>query len=355
MSGPRHRFSDQFSSAAEQTPEFPGFGSSSLGLFGFEASAQRAEFLDRRMRHELGQSLIYLLGELQARFSLDQARVASFLQRLQSAPISPLAFATYADLVIAIDGNDLKLAGRLCDRLFSQPTSSGGLQILSLGDRSTDDQADLYVRYVNTDPEIPLDLFPPSSESVDYSRQRITEAFALMQAGDPELADEIRMLLRQIVLCGGSEDPAKYTFDGASSLMLWGAILLNANRRGDELDMVQMLAHESAHNLLFGLATDEALLTNDDTERFSSPLRDDPRPLEGIYHATFVLARMHRSIKRLLDHGVLAETQAKRARIEMERNAVAFFGSMKTLDAHADLTETGAAIIEGARAYMLSV
>jgi HEXXH motif-containing protein len=307
------------------------------------------------MRSELGQTLRYLFGELEVHIPLEKARIATFLDRLETAPISPLTFAIYGDLVLAIDRNELEQAGRLTDALISQPAPSGGLRIRSLGDRMKDEEADRYVRYVNTDPEMPLDLFPPSPPSVDYSRQRIKEALTLMQAGDPELAAEVGSLLREIILCAGSEDPAKYTFDGASSLMLWGAILINANRRGDELGMVQMLAHESAHNLLFGLATEEALLNNDSDERYSSPLRDDPRPLEGIYHATFVLARMHRSIRRLLDHGVLSEDQSKRARIDLERNARSFFESMKTLDDHADMTETGAAIIEGARAYMLSV
>src|SRR5204863_186223 len=84
------------------------------------------------------------------------------------------------------------------------------------------------------------------------------DAFALLDAGDPELAGEIRALLREIILAAGSKDPKALTFDGASSFMLWGAIIINADRSDGPIGMVQMLAHESAHNLLFGFSADES-------------------------------------------------------------------------------------------------
>ena len=48
---------------------------------------------------------------------------------------------------------------------------------------------------------------------------------------------------------------------------------------------------------------------------FSSPLRTDPRPMDGVVHATYVVARMHQTISRLLDAGVLSETDQAAARI----------------------------------------
>ncbi len=135
-----------------------------------------------------------------------------------------------------------------------------------------------------------------------------------MESGDPALAAEIRTLLREIVLAAGSEDPKAMTFDGASAFMLWGAIIINANRRDGAVGMVQMLAHESAHNLLFGFSADGPLVENSAEELYSSPLRVDPRPMDGIYHATFVTARMHRAIKQLLDSGVLDSRAAGKGR-----------------------------------------
>jgi HEXXH motif-containing protein len=134
--------------------------------------------------------------------------------------------------------------------------------------------------------------------------------------------------------------------------MLWGAILINANNRKDKVGMVQMLAHESAHNLLFGLCPDQPLVNNDPAERYSSPLRNDPRPIEGIYHATFVCARMHRAVRNIARSGSISRGQKAQVEKSMERNARAFASGMKTLDNHAVFTEPARAIIESARAYM---
>jgi HEXXH motif-containing protein len=114
----------------------------------------------------------------------------------------------------------------------------------------------------------------------------------LIEQADPLLSEEIRALVSEIVLASGSMDKNSMTFDGASSFMLWGGILLNAERKGGALEMAQMLAHESSHGLLYGMAVEEPLVLNGDEERYPAPLRKDSRPMEGIYHATYVSARM---------------------------------------------------------------
>ena len=51
-----------------------------------------------------------------------------------------------------------------------------------------------------------------------------------------------------------------------------GAIILNANRNDGESGMVQMIAHETAHNLLFGIGSDSPLVLNEPDELYPSPL-----------------------------------------------------------------------------------
>ena len=158
--------------------------------------------------------------------------------------------------------------------------------------------------------------------------------------------------LREIILAAGTQQKEAYTFDGASAFMLWGGIIINANRRDHELTMVQMLAHESAHNLLFGLGVDDPLVENSPEELFPSPLRLDPRPMEGIYHATFVTARMHRSVKQLLDSGILLPSTQEIARKEIAENARLFAKGIETVMRHGKLTPLGLTIMDGARTYM---
>ncbi len=82
-------------------------------------------------------------------------------------------------------------------------------------------------------------------------RARIADSIALIRAADPELASEIDVLGRQLVLAEG--DAGTLKFSGASTFFLWGALVLNPKTNGDALTLAETLAHESGHALLFGL------------------------------------------------------------------------------------------------------
>jgi HEXXH motif-containing protein len=304
------------------------------------------------MRLCLKDSLSHIFDQSREVLNLPQVPLDRFLSQLEGKPVSPLAFSLYCDLVIAIESDELSEASQLIEELTALPEHPGGPKIFELADPRRDSTARRYVRFMDTDPQMPFEIFPPSREAAESCRNQIKGAFALMEAGDPDLASEIRALLREIVLAAGTVGTSAYTFDGASSFMLWGAIIINANSSFGELGMAQMLAHESAHNLLFGLCTDEPLLNNSPDERYASPLRPDPRPLEGIYHATFVSARMYRAVKTLLESGTLSHELEKKARQDLETDARCFSQGMEVVKRHGKLTEIGQAIIQGASDYM---
>ena len=74
--------------------------------------------------------------------------------------------------------------------------------------------------------------------------------------------------------------------------------------------------------------------------------------MDGIYHATFVTARMYRAVRRLLDSGVLSPELQEKARHELVQNAALFAKGMETVERHGQLTPLGEAVIHGARDYM---
>jgi HEXXH motif-containing protein len=65
-----------------------------------------------------------------------------------------------------------------------------------------------------------------------------------------------------------------------------------------------------ARALLFGFGMGKPLVENHEHERYTSPLRGDPRPMDGVVHATYVVARMHYAVTRMLDSGLLTEEEA---------------------------------------------
>jgi len=327
-------------------------------LHGFEASAERVRFLDQRMRSRLAESLRHIWEQGEGLLQVPSEKFQKFVDNLESQPVSPLAFSLYSDAVLAIEEDDINEASRLLREMISLPAHPGGTLVSELGDPKQDPTAQRYARLLlDSDPHdsFKFEVFPPPPEVAANCRGLIKDAFDLMDTGDPELAAEIRALLREIVLAAGSLESKAMTFDGASAFMMWGAIIINANQPKGELTMVQMLAHESSHNLLFGFSTDEPLVENSPDELFPSPLRMDPRPMDGIYHATFVLARMHRAVKGLLNSGILSATQREIAEKDLADNARLFADGIEIVDRFGKLTPLGRIVMEGAKAYMASV
>jgi HEXXH motif-containing protein len=94
------------------------------------------------------------------------------------------------------------------------------------------------------------------------------------------------------------------------------------------------------------------MIENDDTERYASPVRRDPRPMDGIVHAAFVIARMHQAVRALLDADAVPADQKSEAETALANLQKNFGNAMTTVDQHALLTPLGRSIMEGARAYM---
>ncbi|HYM17212.1 MAG TPA: HEXXH motif-containing putative peptide modification protein [Micropepsaceae bacterium] len=296
------------------------------------------------MQSRLKESLVYVAEQCDGRVRFSHAGLTEFFDRLAAGAVSPLVFGAYCDLVLAIEANALDEAETLFAEIVAAPNAPLGPVIIDL---AADDivGADRYRRFSDTDVEMPFTLFPPRPQDAARTRALIGDAFAALDASNCALADEIRILLPEIVLASGE-------FEGISAFMMWGGVILNDNAHNTLLDMVQVLAHESGHHLLFGLCADGPMHENDDEARFSSPLRMDPRPMDGIVHATYVSARMHQAVNRMMDSGLLDEAQMEKGRAANQANVKRFAHGMEAIEGHARLTSLGAEIMGGAQRYM---
>jgi HEXXH motif-containing protein len=171
-----------------------------------------------------------------------------------------------------------------------------------------------------------------------------TAALALIEAADAALASEIRELVIEVVGASRSAHAGR-GFGGASSFMLWGSVLLNTEYYDAKLDMMAALLHETAHQLLFGLSLDQPVVENDVEERYASPLRPDPRPMDGIFHATFVCARMHYGYARLMESQTVALDCGDRTLVEQRQRKYRgkFFDGLATIQHHGRLRQTATA------------
>lgn len=320
--------------------------------FHFTPSPDRARAIDRRMRASLGKSLAYIVAEVGDLISIDRPALETLSHNLgKGARYTPAVFGLYTDLVMALTEGDNEQATGFLDELAQQQPQSPGLKILALDDPEPHIHRERYQRLMDVDPNARFPILPPSPAIAETFRQRVADARHLIQAALPAMAGEFDALVSQIIMV--TADPeATFQFDGGSSYMLWGGLFLNAASHHSEVDLVTVLAHESAHLLLFGFSCEEALVTNDNDSLYHSPLRDDPRPMDGIYHATWVSARMHWALRELLEGGHLAPEARESAHEALADHSRHFTDGLTVVESEGDLTPTGKAVMDAARFYM---
>jgi HEXXH motif-containing protein len=316
---------------------------------GFEPSGERGRSLDLAMRSRLAQSLGYIFDRIGPDLGVRNEDSVRAVEAIRARRQSPQLFGAYYDLVLAVERDEIDeargFAGEIVERLDTPPPAAW---VASIASRPASDE-DRYQRLL-----LPEEIaaFEPNPEDFAAARERIVKAMDLLDRGFPEMAAEIRELLFEVVIASGPTEKDAMTFDGSSSYMLWGAIMLNATGQSSVLDTAQALAHESGHNLLFGHCVNGSLVENDDGEEFAHPLRQDPRPMDGVFHAAYVIARMHQTVERLLESGVLDPEQTVAARNELVLHRRNFADADSVIRSGGRLTPLGAQTIEAARAHL---
>lgn len=301
------------------------------------------------MHQELGRSLAYLARHGREGIFPDVRRVSQLIQRLDAGVrFPPEVFGRYYQLAFALLEGRLTVVPQLwADLLAIQPVE-GPLVLSGLQAPSVCPRSDLYRSLMEADGVV---LRWPDDRTLADFQDRFDAGMSLIDQTFPELGEEIRGLVREVV-CVVGDPQQNMQFDGGSHFQLWGALFINAEFHQTPSAMMEVLAHESAHGLLFGFCTHEPLVLNDDDVLHPSPLRADPRPMDGIFHATFVSARMHLAMSKLLRSGALPADERSHVAEAIAANARHFQAGDAVIRAHGQLTDLGRDLIGHARAYM---
>jgi HEXXH motif-containing protein len=216
------------------------------------------------------------------------------------------------------------------------------------------DMVERYGRMMDTDAATPHVFAEPPHEDVVSFRRLLDRALKLFERGCPQTHAEFAELIDQLVLCDGTNLANNEAFLAGSSFTVWGALFLNPSIERTARSLLESLAHEAAHSLLFGIQASGELVLNPDEERFASPLRVDPRPMDGVYHATFVSARMHFAMTELLASGLVNDGEVRFVREAADRDLANFVEGLGTVKEHGRLTPVGREVLAGAEAYMMA-
>ena len=309
--------------------------------------------IDQTVRDGLARSLNVCFERARDSLTCDRNRFLTFLNEIRDGPVRPAVFGVYTDIVEILTAGDDARLDLLFHSLLDVKPRRTMTRIVSLSDDDLGTgQAERYARLLNDDAERRYELLP-LEDTFAEAKNRVSSALELLGKAVPELAQEISGLVREIVLVtdGSSDKPASPNFDGASTFYLWGAVFLNAGR-ATRLDLVQAIAHEAAHLMLFGLMMGQPLTENDSAERYSSPLRQDSRPMEGVVHAANVLVRMSYALERMLETGLLSPEEQETARADLDIHRHRFFDTLPVISEYARLKPKADEIFSGATEYM---
>lgn len=315
---------------------------------GFAPDPARAAALDARMHRELAASLAHIAEAMAEALPSEGVRLTELAARLDAGLRVPaLAFATYYQIAGTLLAGDAAPVPRLVEKLVSLPERASTQTVCAAGSQD----ATALVEALREPGAGAFDLAPVAPDTVASFTALLQDGLALMAETLPELHGEVTAIVHEVLLAHAPPGQ-KTEFDGASHYQFWGLLILNPKHHTSPLAVVEVLAHEAAHSLLFGLTIDEPLVFNPDGELYASPLRLDPRPMDGIYHATFVSARMAWAMGRLADDDRLTVAERAAAAEAAAADRDNFAKGISVVDEHARLSESGAAIMAAAREAM---
>jgi hypothetical protein len=161
-------------------------------------------------------------------------------------------------------------------------------------------------RAVEQAPRLP-DREPPNVHVVDWrdsDRAGMCAAACLIATVFPEVFAELSLVVRQVALIEGSG------IAGFTDFGVMGAIVVNRRRFGDAsnglpgpIRFAESLVHEGAHARCNAAGWSGPYLADPGARTLTvhTPLRPDPRPLNGLFQQLIVLMRSAELYDRILD------------------------------------------------------
>jgi hypothetical protein len=141
---------------------------------------------------------------------------------------------------------------------------------------------------------VPFDGSALTETMYKQSSKQVIKALEKIKTITPIIYQELDVLVSDIMLIHSP------TMNAASSISALGIFRMSQIKENQNWTRYfENIIHEAAHQYLNYLWFLDPIILNEGDRLFSSPLRKEKRPLSGIFHALFVLARTMYGIKTL--------------------------------------------------------
>jgi hypothetical protein len=316
----------------------------------FRPDGARARHLARHLRRRLAGSFRYLFGACRAHVQLDEVAVECTIAKLECAVrVRPEVFIIHRRIVEAARDGELEaLASAFRDFCAAPIAAPAATIVRNWADASfRPGELERFQWVFGEGGDTKLGFDPVPAEALAAACRALAGAMAGLDQADPELRAEIDALVHEVVFAQGDAG-AGMTFDGVTAFFASGALLLNAAEHRTVPGALSGVVHEAAHLLLFAAAEGADLVENAPEERYPSPLRRDARPMNGVFHATIVSARIAYAMDKVLEAGVFGGPERAEAEGLRAGSRRAFEAGLEVVRAHGRPTPLGRGFLEGA-------
>lgn len=303
--------------------------------------------LDHDMRGDLAQSLERLYARASTLLPAE-VDLITLCDHLRSHRVVPGVFARYFDLITSVQKQAWPSACQLWQEMADLSKQPAQFTILPFDTDALGADAERLGRFFTTGITSDVRFIKPGDRALSDLRQAAPAALSLLGDVHAAWAAEIRGLVTQLIAfipaAGNST-----SISGGSTMMAWGAVLINVGESPDRLHTLSVLAHEATHQFLFGLARSEPLVTNPVSERYSTELRPVPRPMNAFFHSTYVSGRLHALFEILRSRAPLSEGELAAAQQISNMQKRRFLQGCNVILSEGQLTPLGRHLIEEAR------
>ncbi|HFQ5441791.1 TPA: HEXXH motif-containing putative peptide modification protein [Vibrio vulnificus] len=317
-------------------------------------SAERADWIIKCNLEELAESLIYIHGF----FDVKESDLKEVLGRKQVSfrQNMPQAFLYHEYMIRNIENEHWK-PEHLFTHLLSElsPVNENKIEIVLYGHRYhqftnevlenliADDHLECYGEHLKKRNQ---GITVPSESQFRYTQAEVEKCLNYIECSCPELYDEIKTVVSQIHIMSSP------CVNAGSYLSMLGMFNIRYLDKSSEhwSRLAEHIIHESAHNLLYQLWHHDPIITDDDG-LFYTPFRKDERPISGVFHAMFVLARTIYGFNQLLKNpDVHLETHQISSHYNEANNELPFtdkfYQTVEVLEKSGKLTEFGNRIMK---------
>lgn len=255
--------------------------------------------------------------------------------------ISGLLGALHADFIAAIETEDIKKANTITQRLATDDFQVENLRYIDISNLN-----DYYYPLVKdiSSKEIidEIVFFPLTPVEYEEVEKSIKKGFQVLPRICPDFFEESQELISEILILN-----AQGVKQGTSS-DLFGTVYKSYQHKWQHLtDALECIIHEQSHLYVHLLTKDDPLVLNP-SEMYESPLRKEKRPLMGIYHAAFVLARINHVLTRALALNEIPEDEKTYCQEMIDYYNKRFETGFEILNTHAQMTPLAKELLHSA-------